>query len=69
MTPTTMLAAVYVPGNEKLVLNRNYPIRELEDNEILLKVAAAGVCHTDVAWLTGVFLDTRSFIASPRQTL
>jgi hypothetical protein len=37
-----MLAAVYEPGNERLVLHKHYPIRELEDNEILLKVAAAG---------------------------
>ncbi|KAJ7152930.1 chaperonin 10-like protein [Mycena filopes] len=60
--PTTMLAAVYVPGNQRLVFKKNYPIRELADNEILLKVAATGVCHTDVAYLTGVALDTRSFV-------
>ncbi|KAJ7186963.1 chaperonin 10-like protein [Mycena filopes] len=57
-----MLAAVYVPGNQRLVLKKNYPIRELADNEVLLKVAATGVCHTDVAYLTGVALDTRSFV-------
>ncbi|KAJ7907891.1 hypothetical protein B0H13DRAFT_2017768 [Mycena leptocephala] len=62
MTPTTMLAAVYEPGNERLVLHKHYPIRELEDNEILLKVAAAGVCHSDVALLSGVSLDTRKYI-------
>ncbi|KAJ7472021.1 chaperonin 10-like protein [Mycena latifolia] len=60
--PTTMLAAVYEPGNEKLVLDKNYPIRELADDEILLKVAAAGVCHPDVAFLSGVGLDTRKYI-------
>ncbi|KAJ7139987.1 hypothetical protein C8R43DRAFT_1089263 [Mycena crocata] len=60
--PTTMLAAVYVPGNERLVLNKKYPIRKLEDNEILLKIAAAGVCHTDVALLTGAGLDPRTYI-------
>ena len=37
-----MLAAVYQPGNERLVLDKNYLICELEDNEILLKVVAAG---------------------------
>ena len=42
MTPTTMFAAVYHPGNERLVLNRHYPIRELEDNKVLLKVLAVG---------------------------
>jgi propanol-preferring alcohol dehydrogenase len=57
-----MLAARYVPGNERLVLDRNYPIRELKDNEILLKVAASGVCHTDVAVLSGVLLDTRTWV-------
>jgi propanol-preferring alcohol dehydrogenase len=37
-----MLAALYQPGNQRLVLDRNYPIRELEDNEILIKIAATG---------------------------
>ncbi|KAF8210909.1 hypothetical protein K438DRAFT_1752662 [Mycena galopus ATCC 62051] len=60
--PTTMLAAVYQPGNERLVLDRNYPIRELADNEILMKVAATGVCHSDVELLTGVGLDTRTYV-------
>jgi hypothetical protein len=40
--PTTMLAASYQPGNQRLVLDKNYPIRELEDNEILVKIAATG---------------------------
>ncbi|KAJ7187020.1 chaperonin 10-like protein [Mycena filopes] len=57
-----MLAAVYVPGNQNLVLKKNYPIRQLADDEILLKVAAAGVCHSDVAWLSGIELDTRTFV-------
>ncbi|KAJ6490503.1 hypothetical protein DFH09DRAFT_1338652 [Mycena vulgaris] len=57
-----MLAAVYIPGNESLVLDKNYPIRELADNEVLLKVAAAGVCNTDVALLSGVSLDTRKYV-------
>ncbi|KAJ7440230.1 N-benzyl-3-pyrrolidinol dehydrogenase [Mycena latifolia] len=62
MTPKTMLAAVYEPGNERLVLDRNYPIRDLKDDEILLKVAAAGVCHTDVLLLSGVALDPTKYI-------
>ncbi|KAJ7108250.1 hypothetical protein C8R44DRAFT_885015 [Mycena epipterygia] len=36
-----MLAAVYHPGNDILVLEKNYPIRELEDHEVLLKFATA----------------------------
>jgi propanol-preferring alcohol dehydrogenase len=42
MIPTTMFAAVYQPGNDNLVINKHYPIRELEDNEVLLKVLAVG---------------------------
>ncbi|KAJ7190429.1 hypothetical protein GGX14DRAFT_382172 [Mycena pura] len=60
--PTTMLAAVYQPGSQRLVLDKNYPIRELADNEILIKVAATGVCHSDVELLTGVSLDTRKYV-------
>ncbi|KAJ7838212.1 chaperonin 10-like protein [Mycena olivaceomarginata] len=62
MIPTTMFAAVYQPGNDNLVINKHYPIRELEDYEVLLKVLAAGVCHTDVTLLSGVFLDDRTYI-------
>ncbi|KAJ7654695.1 GroES-like protein [Mycena polygramma] len=63
MTPTSMLAAVYQPGNSTLVLDSAYKIRELKDNEILIKIAAAGVCHSDVELLSGAILDTRSWIA------
>ncbi|KAJ7359852.1 hypothetical protein DFH08DRAFT_686208, partial [Mycena albidolilacea] len=46
-----------------IVVNKHYPIRESEDNEVLLKVLAAGVvCHTDVTLLSGVFLDNRTYI-------
>ncbi|KAF7328738.1 alcohol dehydrogenase [Mycena venus] len=62
MVPTTMLAAVYEPGNINLVLDKNYPIRELEDDEVLIKVLAAGVCHTDVAILSGVLLQQNKFV-------
>ncbi|KAJ7510674.1 GroES-like protein [Mycena galericulata] len=59
---TTMLAAVYHPGNDNLVLDKNYPIRPLKNDEILLKVSACGVCHTDVLLLTGASLDTRTYV-------
>ncbi|KAJ7745589.1 hypothetical protein DFH07DRAFT_869662 [Mycena maculata] len=62
MTPTTMLAALYMPGNERMVIEKNYPIRALQDNEILLQVAAAGVCHSDVFLLSGVTVDTRKYV-------
>ncbi|KAJ6580723.1 chaperonin 10-like protein [Mycena capillaripes] len=57
-----MLAAVYEPGNSRLVLDKHYPIRELEDNEMLMKVAAAGVCHSDASLLSGATLDTRKYV-------
>ncbi|KAJ7314711.1 GroES-like protein, partial [Mycena albidolilacea] len=38
--PSTMTAAVYKPGYIDLVLEKYYPIRKIEDNEILLKVSA-----------------------------
>ncbi|KAJ7463176.1 chaperonin 10-like protein [Mycena latifolia] len=62
MTPTTMLAAVYHPGNNNLVLDKKYPIRPLKEDEVLLKVSACGVCHTDVAILSGATADTRTYI-------
>ncbi|KAJ7027494.1 chaperonin 10-like protein [Mycena alexandri] len=65
MILTIMLAAVYVPGNEKLVLWKNTnPSREFEDDEILLKVqvAATGVGHSDVCILDGGSLEKRSFV-------
>lgn len=43
----TMLAAVYEPGNNKLVLNPAYPVPTPGEGEVLLKVAACGVCHSD----------------------
>ncbi|KAJ6471145.1 GroES-like protein [Mycena vitilis] len=62
MIPTTMVAAVYYPGNNNLVIDKKYPIRPLGEDEILLKVSACGVCHSDVLTLTGVALDTRKYI-------
>ncbi|KAF7350737.1 alcohol dehydrogenase [Mycena sanguinolenta] len=60
--PTTMTAAVYKPGHVDLVLEKYYPIRKIEDDEILLKVSACGVCHSDVFFLSGVGLDTRTYV-------
>ncbi|KAJ7152928.1 chaperonin 10-like protein [Mycena filopes] len=57
-----MLAAIFVPGNEKLVLDKNYAIRVLKDDEILLKVAATGVGLSDVCVLDGGSLEKRSFV-------
>ncbi|KAJ6537386.1 hypothetical protein DFH09DRAFT_930882 [Mycena vulgaris] len=69
MAPTTMVAAVYRPGNINLVIDTEYPIRPLKDDEILLKVSALRglttdniVCHSDVFVLSGVTVDTRIYI-------
>ncbi|KAJ6476532.1 chaperonin 10-like protein [Mycena vitilis] len=61
-----MFAAVYQPGNDNLVLDKKYPIRELQDGEVLLRITAAGVCHTDAAVLNGVALDTRKSRLGPK---
>ncbi|KAF7293977.1 alcohol dehydrogenase [Mycena kentingensis (nom. inval.)] len=60
--PTTMLAASYVRGHIDTVVKHKYPIRELKDDEILLKVSACGVCHSDVFLLNGGFLERQPFI-------
>ncbi|KAF7332739.1 alcohol dehydrogenase [Mycena kentingensis (nom. inval.)] len=57
-----MLAAAYEPGHINTVLQRKYPIRELKDDEILLKVSACGVCHSDVWLLSGAFPERKPFI-------
>ncbi|KAJ6617305.1 hypothetical protein B0H10DRAFT_1797617 [Mycena sp. CBHHK59/15] len=62
MISTTMVAAVYHPGNNNLVIDKKYPIRQLKDDEILLKVSACGACHSDVLILTGASLDTRTYV-------
>ncbi|KAJ7615874.1 hypothetical protein FB45DRAFT_757693 [Roridomyces roridus] len=61
--PTTMLAARYVPGHERLVIDRHYPLRsDLKDDEVLIKMSAAGVCHSDVGFLSGVTMDERTYV-------
>lgn len=58
----TMLAAVYEPGNNKLVLDPTFPVPTPGEGEVLLKVVACGVCHSDVFFLSAARPDTRSFI-------
>ncbi|KAJ7886640.1 chaperonin 10-like protein, partial [Mycena leptocephala] len=50
------------PGTTILSWRRTIPFAELQDHEVLLKVAACGVCHTDVTILSGVGLDTRQYV-------
>lgn len=57
----TMHAAFYTPGNNKAVL-KDTPIPTPTSKQVLLKVAAAGVCHSDVYFLTDDVPDPRTYI-------
>ncbi|KAF7339023.1 alcohol dehydrogenase [Mycena venus] len=61
--PTKMTAWLYKPGHSNYVMDKNYQIRQLKDDEILLKVSACGVCHSDVLVLSGLTLETRTYVA------
>jgi D-arabinose 1-dehydrogenase-like Zn-dependent alcohol dehydrogenase len=50
--PKTFKAAVLTGANEKLQL-KDVPMLEVKDGEILIKVHACGVCHSDHNVLTG----------------
>ncbi|KAI0705778.1 chaperonin 10-like protein [Cerioporus squamosus] len=56
-----MRAAVYVPGNNELVL-QDVPIPTPGPQQVLLKIAASGVCHSDTFVLSGALPDPRSYI-------
>ncbi|MEW5818772.1 MAG: zinc-binding dehydrogenase [Cyanobacteriota bacterium] len=45
-----MLAAVLEENNSCLVI-KDVPVPEINDNEVLLKVKACGVCHTDLHYI------------------
>lgn len=44
--PETYRAAVFKKVNDKLTFE-DFPMKEPEQGEILIKVIATGVCHTD----------------------
>ncbi|KAI3612661.1 alcohol dehydrogenase [Moniliophthora roreri] len=60
--PNTMFAALYEPGHQNLVIERHHPVPKPGKGEVLIKVAASGVCHSDVTLLTGLTLDVRKYI-------
>ncbi len=60
-TATHMRAAVYVPGNNELVL-QHVPIPTPGPQQVLLKIAASGVCHSDTFVLSGALPDPRTYI-------
>ncbi|KAH9951745.1 GroES-like protein [Amylocystis lapponica] len=57
-----MQAAVYHPGSPTLWVVDNYDIPIPTSNQVLLKVKACGVCHSDVFFLSQFASDTRSYI-------
>ncbi|KAF8896976.1 GroES-like protein [Mucidula mucida] len=62
MIPSTMFSASYQGGNTDLVINKAHPVPVPKRGEVLIKVSASGVCHSDVAILSGVALDSRTYI-------
>ncbi|OSD03995.1 GroES-like protein [Trametes coccinea BRFM310] len=59
--PQTMKAAVLVPGNNELVI-QDVPVPTPGPNQVLVKIAAAGVCHSDTFILSAALPDSRSYI-------
>ena len=55
-----MRAAVYVPGNNELVLETK-PVPTPKPNQVLLKVVASGVCHSDTFVLSAAIPDPRTY--------
>jgi propanol-preferring alcohol dehydrogenase len=43
-----MTAAVYVPGDNQLTIAKDYPTPKPAADEVLLRIKACGVCHSDV---------------------
>ncbi|THU97199.1 GroES-like protein [Dendrothele bispora CBS 962.96] len=60
--PSTQTAALYRPGDINLNIIHDYPVPKPGKGEVLLKVLAAGVCHSDTTLLSGALLDTRTYV-------
>ncbi|KAI4527644.1 GroES-like protein [Schizophyllum commune Loenen D] len=60
--PETMVAYLYKPGFDDLIRVDDYPVQQPRKGEVLCKVLACGVCHTDVAILNGYTNDSRSYV-------
>ena len=56
--PKTFKAAVITGTNEKLQI-KELPMLEVKDGEILIKVHACGVCHSDAHVLVRLDSDQR----------
>ncbi|KAI0833846.1 GroES-like protein [Trametes gibbosa] len=60
--PTKMRAAVYTPGDLNLVINTAFPVPKPSQGQVLLKVAACGVCQSDPFVISNTLIDNRTFI-------
>ena len=58
---STMRAAVFHDGLTNLVLE-DIPVPKPGPKQVLLKVAAAGVCHSDTLLLSDELDDTRKYV-------
>lgn len=52
--PKTYKAAIFKKANEKLTIE-DVELKQPEQGEVLIKVLATGVCHSDVMAQTGAF--------------
>jgi len=54
-TPRTMRAAQWAPEYGKTVRINEVPVPDITENEILVKIASASLCHSDLMLLSGEF--------------
>lgn len=52
--PKTYKAAVFEKANEKLTI-KDVELKQPEEGQVLIKVLAEGVCHTDAMVQSGAF--------------
>jgi propanol-preferring alcohol dehydrogenase len=63
LIPSTMTAAVYVPGDSQLIIAKDYPTPKPAADEVLLRIKACGVCHTDVRSLSQRLVSLRFHVS------
>ena len=57
-----MRAMVFESGNSRLRMERNWPMREPNANEVLIRVHACGVCRTDLHIVDGELSDPKDHL-------
>ncbi|KAG5720312.1 hypothetical protein E4T56_gene14000, partial [Termitomyces sp. T112] len=51
-----MLAAEYHPGETRLLMKDKYLVPSAGPGQVVLQVAACGVCHSDIMFIDGQVL-------------